>query len=100
MRETTLAKLEKERDKLLDKQRQFSLFPEETRALAARLANLDDELHRRKTHYQELLRSLEVDQERVLTRMLPRRYALHGEPQVFPVALEIRLPELPKGAAR
>lgn len=100
MRETTLAKLEKERDKLLDKQRQFSLFPEETRALAARLENLDDELHRRKTHYQELLRSLEVDQERVLTRMLPRRYALHGELQVFPVALEIRLPELPKGAAR
>jgi SNF2-related domain/Helicase conserved C-terminal domain len=100
MRETTLEKLEKERGKLLDRQKQLSLLPDETRALAAKLENLEDELHRRKTHYEQLLRTLEADQERVLTRMLPRRFALHGEAQVFPVAIEIRLPAHRSGGAR
>jgi len=93
MRETTLAKLEKERDKLLAEQKQLSFLPEETRDLDTRIADLNEELHRRRTHYQELLDQLQADQERVLSRMLPRRYALHGDVQVFPVAIEIRLPE-------
>jgi hypothetical protein len=100
MRETTLAKLEKERDKLLESQKQLSLLPEAARETEARLADLNDELHRRRTHYQELLKMLEADQERVLTRMLPRRYALHGAAQVFPVAIEVRLPAARSGGAR
>ncbi|KYF78505.1 DNA helicase [Sorangium cellulosum] len=100
MRETTLAKLEKERDKLIERQKQGTLFPEIARETEARLADLNDELHRRRTHYQELLRVLEADQERVLSRMLPRRYALHGAAQVFPVAVEIRLPAARSGGAR
>lgn len=98
MRETTLAKLERERDKLIERQKQLSLLPDLARETEARLADLNDELHRRRTHYQELLRTLEVDQERVLSRMLPRRYALHGAAQVFPVAIEIRLPGPPSRA--
>lgn len=102
MRETTLAKIEKERDKLVTQQRQLALFPERTRELEAQIADLNEELHRRRTHYQELLGQLEVDQDRVLNRMLPRRHALHGAVQVFPVAIEIRLPPLPAkiGGAR
>ncbi|WP_437578089.1 DISARM system SNF2-like helicase DrmD [Sorangium sp. So ce887] len=100
MRETTLAKLEKERDKLIDRLKQGSLFPDIARETEARLVDLNDELHRRRTHYQDLLRVLEADQERVLTRMLPRRHALHGAAQVFPVAIEIRLPAAHSGDAR
>jgi superfamily II DNA or RNA helicase len=100
MRETTLAKLEKERDKLLESQKQLSLLPEAARETEARLADLNDELHRRRTHYQELLKVLEADQERVLARMLPRRFALHGAAQVFPVAIEIRLPAARSGGVR
>ncbi len=97
MRETTLAKIEKERDKLVAEQRQITFLPDRARELESQIADLNEELHRRRTHYQELLSQLEADQDRVLSRMLPRRYALHGSVQVFPVAIEIRLPSK-KGA--
>jgi hypothetical protein len=92
MRETTLAKLEKERDKLVEETKQLAMFPDQARDKEARIAELNEELHRRRTHYQELLEQLRTDQDRVVTRMLPKRYSLHGDVQVFPVAIEIRLP--------
>ncbi len=94
MRETTLAKLERERERLLQEMRQEELFVERDRQLAERLRNVEEELHRRTTHYQELLELLEKDQARVVERMLPKRYALHGEVRLFPVAVELRLPEV------
>lgn len=33
---------------------------------------------------------LAKERDRILNRMLPRRYALHGDAQVFPLAVEIR----------
>ncbi len=99
MLDTTLAKLEKERDKLLKEQKQAVLFPDLAREKDVLIAELNDELHRRRTHYQELLQQLQTDQDRVVTRMLPKRYSLHGDVQVFPVAVEIRLPMPPLPAA-
>lgn len=94
MRETTLARLQKEIDKLDADLKQGLLFEDLRRDLAEKRRNLEDELQRRQTRYRELLELLRADQDRVLTRMLPRRYELRGDVQVFPVAVEIRLPEV------
>jgi superfamily II DNA or RNA helicase len=51
-----------------------------------------EELARIREHYESLRRQLASERERVLTHLLPRRYALRGECQVYPVSVEIRLP--------
>ena len=94
MRETTIQKIEKERDELLSDMQQLSLIPDERRAQEERLRNLDEELRRRKSHYQDLLDQLKREQVRVLEGILPKRYSLRGTAQVFPVTVEIRLPEV------
>lgn len=52
----------------------------------------EEELRRRRGHYEELREQLRIERERVITRIIPRRFALRGDAQVFPVAVEIRLP--------
>jgi superfamily II DNA or RNA helicase len=96
MKETSLQKIEKERDKLLEDMQQLSLFPEDTRSKEERLRDLEDELRRRRSHYQELLDFLKVEQTRVMEGILPKRYTLRGTARVFPVTVEIRLPEVAK----
>jgi superfamily II DNA or RNA helicase len=93
MSETSIAKLEKERDQLRQEMQQRSLLAEREREQEARLRNLEEELELRTRHYQELLESLQLEQNRVLDQVLPRRYQLRNQAQVFPVAVEIRLPE-------
>jgi hypothetical protein len=93
MSETSIARLEKERDELLQEMKQRSLLAEREREQVARLQNLEEELELRTRHYQELLEGLQVEQIRVLEQVLPRRYQLRNQAQVFPVAVEIRLPE-------
>ena len=93
IKETSLQKIEKERNQLLDEMQQFTLFAEERRLQEERLRNLDDELKRRRSHYQELLDFLKQEQTRVLEKILPKRYSLRGTVQIFPVTVEIRLPE-------
>lgn len=94
MKETSLKKLEKERDALLEKLQKGILFPEMLRDKEDKLRNLDDELKRRQMHYQELLEKLRLDETRVIEQMLPKRYKLRNFVQVFPIAIEIRLPEV------
>ncbi len=93
MSETSIARLEKERDQLIQAMKQRSLLAESEREQEARLRNLEEELELRTRHYQELLDGLQVEQNRVLEQVLPRRYQLRNQAQVFPVAVEIRLPE-------
>lgn len=92
IQETTIARLEKERDRLLAEMRQTALFPELARETEQELRNLEDELHRRRHHFEELLAQLRVEQTRVIERLVPQRYTLRGSVQVFPIAVEIRLP--------
>lgn len=92
MKETTLQKLEKERDKLLEDMQQLSLIPDERRSQEDRLRDLEDEMKRRRSHYQDLAEQLKKEQTRVLTQILPKRYSLRSQAQVFPVTIEIRLP--------
>jgi hypothetical protein len=91
----TLQRLERELAELDTAIRQGSLFDAEgylqelTRSREAK----EEELRRRRNHYEELREQLGKERTRVLEHLIPRRFALRGEAQVFPVAVEIRLPE-------
>ena len=94
MSENTIAKLEKERDQLIADMRQLTLIDIDRRAQEDRLRDLEAELQRRSSHFQELLTRLRAEQDRVLSLVLPKRYQLRQSAQVFPVAVEILLPEV------
>ena len=51
-----------------------------------------EEIARRTRHYEEVRAQLERERERVLKHLLPRRHAMAGAAQVFPVCVEVRLP--------
>lgn len=93
MSENTIAKLQRERDDLIGDMRQLSLIDIDRRAQEDRLRDLDTELQRRSSHFRELLERLKTEQERVISNVLPRRYQLRQAAQVFPITVEIRLPE-------
>ena len=95
MSENTIARLEKERDRLVEDLRQLTLIAIDRQQQEDRLRNLDAELERRSSHFTELLTRLQKEQERILTAVLPQRYDLRQTARVFPVAIEIRLPEAP-----
>ena len=90
----TLARLERELEEIERRRGQLPLWGVE--GFLAELARSEqarkEEIERRRRQGTELREQLEREQERVLTRLLPRRHALHGEAQLFPVAVEIRLP--------
>ncbi|HOT24653.1 MAG TPA: DISARM system SNF2-like helicase DrmD [Thermoleophilia bacterium] len=100
IKETTIAKLEREIARLEDERAQGALFNEESRLedLARSIEEKQAEVERRKRHYEEVREQLEQEHERLTRRLLPRRYAMAGDVQVFPVGVEIRLPA--QGAAR
>ncbi len=93
--ENTLAKLEREIEKLKNERQQGMLFDE-----AARLDAIDrsiderrEEIARRTRHYVEVREQLDRERDRILKHMLPKRHAMSGTAQVFPVSIELRLPE-------
>ena len=95
IRESTLAKLEREIDRLKVEREQGALFDED-----ARLDELDrsieekrEEIARRMRHHEEVRVQLERERERIVRYLLPRRHAMPAPAQVFPVCVEIRLPE-------
>ena len=59
-----------------------------------RLRDLEDELKRRQTQFGDLQERLTEEKRRILEQVLPRRFDLRGEAQVFPVTIEIRFPEV------
>ena len=70
-------------------------FFEDADAQAAKqLRDLEDELKRRQGQFDDLLERLKAEKTRILEKVLPQRYTLRGEVQVFPVTIEIRLPRL------
>jgi len=92
--ENTLAKLEREVEKLKTDRAQGQLFGE-----AERLEKIDrsieekqEEITRRTRHYEEVREQLEKERERILRHLLPKRHTMSGEAQVFPVCIEVRFP--------
>jgi superfamily II DNA or RNA helicase len=90
--ENQLARLAKEAEKLREKARQLGLFTEIDRATQQRLADLEAELALRRSHYETVRERLKVEEERTIKNVLPLRYTLRGEAQVYPISVEIRLP--------
>ena len=90
--ENTLAKLEKEIEELKQKREQRVIFDEKAymEQLDRSIKEKEDELQRRERHYEEVRDQLAKERERVIKNILPYRYALKGEAQVFPVAVEVR----------
>jgi superfamily II DNA or RNA helicase len=99
--ENTLAKIEREISQLKQKRRQGHLFesPFDLDELDRSIEAKQQELERRKDHYEEVRKQLADERKRIVNVLLPRRFAMRGEAQIFPVAVEIWLPE-PKGGAR
>jgi len=95
----TIRKLERELEELQQARSQtvLPLFDNDPDALLASATAKEEEIERRRGHYERMRILLENERRRVLDHLLPARYALHGEAHVFPVAVEIRLPM--KGAA-
>ncbi len=50
------------------------------------------EIERRRRHYEDAREQLERERRRIVDRLLPKRHALAGEAQAFPVTVEVRLP--------
>jgi len=96
--ENTLAKLEREIGQLKQQRSQGLLFEFQSffDELEKSIEVKQEELERRRQHYEEVREQLARERERITKVVLPRRFTLQGEAQVFPVALEIRLP-VPKG---
>ena len=78
-------------DRPLEDMQQLSFIPEEQQAKEAKLRDLEDELRRRRSHYQGLLEQLQRERNRVLKQILSKRYSLRCQAQVFPVTIELRL---------
>ncbi|MFO7838751.1 MAG: hypothetical protein R6X08_04540, partial [Desulfosalsimonadaceae bacterium] len=99
--ENTLAKLEREINLLKAERKEGVLFDSEgyMDQLDRSIQMKEEELERRKYHYEEVRKQLNQERERILKYLLPKRYSLQGDAQVFPVAVEIRLPK-PQGGAK
>ena len=52
------------------------------------------EINRRHSHYKEIRDQLQREHRRTVEFLLPKRFAMSGDAQLFPVAVEIRLPEV------
>ena len=90
-----MTRLAREIEQLRERGRQGQLFDE-----ADRLAEMErsieekqEELARRRHHYEEIRGQLQSERTRILEHLLPARFAMAGDAQAFPVALEVRLPD-------
>lgn len=96
--DTTIQRLERELAMLRSEADQGSLFDPEGNLseMEQSIAAKEAEVQRRQSHYEELRAQLQRERERVVNHIIPKRYALRGQVQVFPVAVEIRLPANPR----
>lgn len=91
----TMAKLEREVAELKVQRDQGHLFDAQGQLdeMDRSIEDKEREIERRKRHYEEVREQLERERERVLKYLLPRRHTLSGTAHVFPISIEIRLPE-------
>ena len=91
--QSTATRLRGEIAHLAQRRRQGQLFDadDQIAQIERSMEEKEAELRRRKRHWEELREQLESERRRVLESLLPKRFALAGEAQVFPVAVEVRL---------
>ncbi len=100
--QSTVRRLEREIGDLMVRREQGQLFDE-----AGALDKLDrsieqkqQEIERRRGHYEEIRNQLRRERSRILDRLLPARFKLAGEARVFPLTAEVRLPDSGSGGGR
>lgn len=95
MEQQTLKRLEREIEGLKLERQKGHLFDAENRLadIAADQRAREEELNRRKAHYEELREILTRERKRIVEDVIPQRFTMRGDAQVLPVAVEIRLPE-------
>lgn len=95
--ETTMAKLTREIKQLQKMREQGQLFNEADRIMEIdrSIEKKEEELRRRHSHYEEIRDQLSREHTRILKHLLPARFSMLSDAQVFPVSVEIRLPEQP-----
>jgi fructose-1,6-bisphosphatase/inositol monophosphatase family enzyme len=93
-RNQSIEKLRREIEEKRASARQFDLLEDADERAERELRDLEDELKRRQGHFGDLLERLKSEKQRIIEQVIPHRFSLHGEAQVFPVTIEIRLPEV------
>ena len=90
---STLTRLEREITQLRARRDQGELFDAERRIedLERDIAGRQEEVERRKRHYEEVRDQLARERERITRQLIPRRYTMRGDAQVLPVTVEVIL---------
>jgi ERCC4-related helicase/predicted nucleic acid-binding protein len=91
----TIEKLTREIEQLRAERQQGLLFAEADHydAIDKNIDEKEAEIVRRTRHHEEVRRQLEKERERIMKHLLPKRHTLAGNAHVFPITLEIRLPQ-------
>ena len=87
-------RLGREIERLKGQRDQGQLFNEAERLaeLERSIEEREEELKRRRFHHDEIRDQLQRERDRTVKRLFPKRFALAGTAQLFPVAVEVRLP--------
>jgi len=95
IKQQTIARLESELERLDEQRSRGLLFNQEERfaEIERSREEKEQEIKRRRHDYDEIRERLANERTRILERLLPARFTLADEAQVFPVTLEVRLPE-------
>jgi len=92
-RTQSIEKIRREIEERRNLNLQYSLLEDVVERAERELRDLEDELKRRQGQFGDLLERLTQEKQRILEQVIPHRFKLRGDAQVFPVTLEIRLPE-------
>jgi superfamily II DNA or RNA helicase len=93
-RDQSIDKLKREIEEQRTTALQYSLLEDANELAERRLRDLQDELKRRQGQFGDLLERLQQERDRILRHVVPNRFSLRSTAQVFPVTIEIRLPEV------
>jgi hypothetical protein len=93
-RNQSIEKLKREIEEHRTTALQYSLLEDVNERADRELRDLQDELKRRQGQFGDLLERLKLEKQRILEQVLPQRFSHRGGVQVFPVTIEIRLPEV------
>ena len=95
MKRASIREIENERKALEKRAQQFQLFAADQREIERQLMNLQEELDRRLHRAGDLVKLLEREKKRIVGELVPARHKVGaGGIQLFPLTVEIRLPEV------
>ncbi len=73
-------------------QGRLAFAKEDLQKVETSIERMREELKRQVIQYEDVRKHLNAERDRILKHLIPRRFSMHGDAQVFPVAIEIRFP--------